>query len=119
MTRTARFEMKESSKVVKLPEPYGKNLQILQRKPSWDEPVDMRILLDCRIVSIMQPPSSKTAFESYLDLHFSTFVPALLPILASQLAALLGQPYPGSITSQDALDREVLRLAKSFISKWR
>lgn len=111
LTKTARFEMKESSKVLKLPEPYGKHLHLRQGKPSWEEPVDLRVVVDCRTASVMEPPGGKIAFQTYLDLELSTFPPTLLPLLARNLARLLGGALPGSVKSLSEIDREILRIA--------
>jgi hypothetical protein len=87
--RTATFEAQDDCKVSSLPEPYGKYLQLVQNKAGWDNPVQLRLLLNVRVVSQPAPPNARFRFQTHVDLDASTLAPPLLENAAKRLNSLL------------------------------
>lgn len=87
LARSAVFLSTGSCKVEQLPEPYGKWLQIQQRKPRWDRPVELEMEAVCNV-------SAPTKYATRLDLTVSTLAMPLLELLAEKLGRLLGAAIP-------------------------
>ncbi len=87
LARSAAFVSTGSCKVEQLPEPYGKWLQIQQRKPRWDRPVELEMEAVCNL-------SAPTKYVTRLDLTVSTLAMPLLELLAEKLGRLLGAAIP-------------------------
>lgn len=87
LARSAVFVSTGSCKVEQLPEPYGKWLQIQQRKPRWDRPVELEMEAVCNL-------SAPAKYVTRLDLTVSTLAMPLLELLAEKLGRLLGAAIP-------------------------
>ena len=87
LARSAAFVSTGSCKVEQLPEPYGKWLQIQQRKPRWDRPVELEMEAVCNL-------SAPAKYVTRLDLTVSTLAMPLLELLAENLGRLLGAAIP-------------------------
>lgn len=82
IAHTVTFEATDNPKISALPEPYGKWLQVMKRRPRWGEPAALRLVVRARACIVLR---SDGGFDSFVDVALSAPAVSLLHSLAADL----------------------------------
>jgi hypothetical protein len=96
-TMSAVFRLEDSCKVIDLPEPYGKWLQLKQAKPRWNASTTLVLDVRCRVYARARA-EHEGEFESLLDFTLSTIALPLVLMLRRELGESLDAP---QLTAKD------------------
>jgi len=107
-----QFELVDSCKVMKLPEPYGKWLQIQQARPRWDDPVELKALVECQVWTAVQPKGSALKYQTFVNMQLSTLMPTLVLTAGELIIELILKGKPQPAASRRSLETAILRVVR-------
>lgn len=113
---SAQFELQDSCKVTQLPEPYGKWLHIQEGLPRWDDPVELKAAVECRVWTKVEPQGSPRKYQTFVDMNLSTLMPTLVQTTGELLVELLSNGTPCSAERRRSLESAVLRVVRQRLA---
>ena len=117
-TGSAVFRTEDTGRVIDLPEPYGKWFQHRERRPRWDEPLDLAIEVHCRVLSRVQSPGphATSAYATVIDIELSGLAPSLVLDLQSHLARSPRLRHLDAGRAKRELSRNLAASARSWLA---